>query len=198
MIHNTVSVSLFSIVLSALNVSDEVTSINRWIEEVTHMMNESDLVTRYIDYTHPTFSGIGMPFNHITGYFYQYHVETDGEHYLEEIPLLIVNKYSHAGYDAEECYYFTMDGEMVCGVSTLNGESFNRTDYTDCFYYSSGEAFYYKDNAGEATNVIEGEIETKAISRIQASITLIELFSDCHVPAPCIFREKWGDWMSIR
>jgi len=193
--YNTVFVFLFSVVLSALNVSDKVASTNEWVEEVTNMMNEHDLVTRFIDYTHATIPGIGMPSNHITGYFHQYYVEEDGEPYLEEIPLLIVNKYTHAGYGAEECYYFTMNGEMVCCVSTLYGDGFDRDDYTDCFYYSSGEVIYHSDNTGEATDVIDSETAAMAISRIHASVSLTGFFYGWNVPAPCIFCERWGDWM---
>ena len=98
--------------------------------------------------------------------------------------MLIVNEYTHAGYGAEEYYYFTFDGEMVCCVSTLYGESFNKEDYTDYFYYSGVEAIYFMDNSGEATDVIEGETATKAFSRIQASVTMTELFNGRNIRAP--------------
>ena len=191
----TILVFLLSTAPSAMDASDEVASIDGLIEEISGMISDHILFTRRIEYTHPTIPGIGMPSNHITGYFLQCYDEEYSEPVLEEVPLLIVNTYFHAGYTAEESYYFSRNGEMLCCISTLHGECFDRDDFTDYFYYRSGNAIFYKDNAGYSTYLIEDEISDMAISRIQASITLRQLF-DVNVPAPRIFWEKWGDWMS--
>jgi len=173
---------------------EEIESIDDWVNDVSQMIQDYELIARYISYTHKTVPAIGLPGSNITGYFIQYEVVEEGETYLEEMPLFIENNYNHAGYSAIECYYYTMEGEPVYCISTLFDGFEIGCDYTDKFYFREGEAFYYISGTGETfTNLNEDDV-ILARSRLQHAESLLSLFMDLYVPAPYVFWERWGEY----
>jgi hypothetical protein len=183
-----ITVLLFS--SAAVAQPDEVAVIDEYVNTISIMIEDVELVERHMSYTHTTVPGIGMPSNEITGYFKQYYTEEDWESF-EEVPVLIENVYFHAGYDAEERYYYTLEGELVCCISSHCESLEEGQRYTDCFYFSGGKAIYYKSGTGETFETLDEEAAELATGRLANAERLKGLFMELTVPAPCIFWERW-------
>jgi hypothetical protein len=184
------AITVLLISSAAVAQPDEVAVIDEYMSTVSNMIDDEELVERYMFYTHTTVPAIGMPYNEITGYFRQYFTEEDWESF-EEVPVLIENVYFHSAYDAEERYYYTLEGELVCCISS-HCESFEEGQrYTDCFYFSGGKAIYYISGTGETFETLDEEAAELAASRLGNAERLKGLFMELIVPAPCIFWERW-------
>ena len=184
------AITVMLISSAAVAQPNEVAVIDEYVSTVSGMIEDADLVERHMSYTHKTIPGIGMPSNDITGYFNQYYTEEDWESF-EEVPVMIENVYFHAAYDAEERYYYTLEGELVCCISN-HCESFEEGQrYTDYFYFTGGRAIYYISGTGETFDTLNEEATELAMGRLGNAERLKGLFTELIVPAPCIFWERW-------